>query len=83
MKITNYVRALQFNADEALKVNGPQVAGGRQPAIADVNSSTVDAAYDAEERRSGGAEEQAVLEDLRTKVNAILVALREHGLIPN
>lgn len=42
-------------------------------AIANVNASAVDATYDANE--------QAVLSDLRTKVNAILAVLRSAGLI--
>lgn len=43
------------------------------PGIANVASNAIDATYDANE--------QAVLSDLRTKVNAILAALRSAGII--
>lgn len=45
----------------------------RAAAIADVNSSTVDATY--------GTEEQNVITDLRTKLNSVLAAMRAQGII--
>lgn len=48
-------------------------AGSAQKtAIAAVDVSVVDATY--------GAQEQAVLTDLRTKLNSVLVCLKDHGL---
>ena len=49
------------------------VDGARSAAIADVDSSTIDATY--------GAQEQAVLGDVRTKLNSVLAALRKVGII--
>lgn len=54
-------------------INIQKALGGTQPGLTAEDSSTVDGTY--------GAEEQAVIENLRTRVGELETALQELGLL--